>query len=67
MRFYILLYPTQEKSIGVVKIFYVQFLTDLHVLVCPEHGLTISEKMSVCLCVRESNFEVPQQLISRIS
>ena len=41
------------KSIEISKIFDFRFLTDLYVLGCPEHNLTVSEK---CLSVCDINF-----------
>ena len=59
------------------QIFDYGFLMDLHVLGCPEHDLTISGKMFLCLsmclyvcvCVYAKNFvaSVARELMHRIS
>ena len=63
-----------EENIGFVIIFDFQFLMDLHVLGCPEHELTFSEKcLPVCLCVclhvcdKNIVASIAPELISRIS
>ena len=53
LNFYFLLYPSQEENIVILKIFDFRFLTDLHVLECPEHDFTIFTK---CLSVCDTNF-----------
>ena len=51
MDFYFLLYSIEEKTIEIVKIFDLRFLTDLHVLGLPEHDFTVFTKcLSVCVC-----------------
>ena len=48
------MFQQQEKSIGIVKIFVLWFLTDLHVLRCPEDDFTVFPKcqtFSLCMYV----------------
>ena len=64
--YYFLLYSKWGKNIGIPKIFDFRFLTDLHVLGCPEYDFTIFTKY---LCVCDTNFvaAVAQKLMDRIA
>ena len=74
---YIFFFFYVNRSIGFLQIFDFPFLTDLHVLECSEHDLTISVFLtvnlsvclSVCLCVCDKHFvaNVTRELMNRIS
>ena len=49
--YFLLLHCIQEESTKIMKIFYFRFLTDLHILGCPENEFTIFKNVSLSLCV----------------